>query len=678
MAAADAELRVEDVRQLWSLACLLAQRQLMAQTAQCLEPLCALDCSDRSAEEQEILVQANALLAEICSVACSNSRKADDRDLWTRRVIQVEKCIYSVDAAVERGVACSDENKLRLLKAKFLLQQQLKAERTAKNRRMLEILCEGLKRCAEAEVEKTDVELVAEFRQYFAVKLKACLLKMHAATVMAKHAKDSDGINSFADNLKYLRSTLPNYIDKSFLLWLVEVTCHAVISSFQPGSTAEMRQLVDFGQEFFDKVSLEQPVSPDFRMHHLIITGFYYLRTGKMNKVASLLETIVALSKDTGSDGDQPTSVMKEPYLNTIMDSMRANLQTYAQHPAKRLILTATLFDMLHIYCHLQALQCRYAEMGASIVQMTTLFGTYKPYLERTIFYRFFLARCHTLIAKYATAIGKVKDACAHLNFVVDKLLPTPVVEEASYPDAYLAVWVEVLEVAMYCCGVATNSAASDAPTNLQIKQIYPDRKLLEWVTRVLTMDSLKHHIYQCCSVELRAKYDLGLAKWMWATDGLSRRAVEEGKEPPRFTRYASLEALRPRAFTLLHETMQRLNASMNSGETMSEIMALFGSQLVAFGKAEQGEEMLTNASRTTLHSKNVLLQTRLLADVFELYASKGLVEAQAAAANKYNKKVKVLQHRVAAAQAEEATASVLLRWTAGSGSTQASTPSRG
>ncbi|EGZ28468.1 hypothetical protein PHYSODRAFT_474244, partial [Phytophthora sojae] len=486
------------------------------------------------------------------------------------------------------------ENKLRLLKAKFLLQQQLKAERAAKNRRLLVILCEGLKSCAEAE--DADGEFVAEFREYFGVKLKACLVKMHAATAMAKNAKDSDSINTFADNLKYLRTTLPNYIDKSFLLWLVEVTCHTAISSFQPGSTAEMRQLVDFGQDFFDKVSQEQPVSPDFRLHHLIITGFYYLsRTGKMNKVAPLLETIQALSKATESGGDQTRAgVMKESYLKAIVDSMRvsvvassepkqaldlamntilaaqANLQTFAQHPGVRLMFTATLFDMLHVYCQLLAQQCRYADMGASIVQMTTLFGAYKADLERTIFYRFFLARCHLLIAKY----------------------------------------------------------------------------------------------------------DLALAKWLWATEGLSRGAIEEAADPPRFTQHTALENLRPRAFTLLDEAIQRINASMNGGETMSEIMALFGSQLVSFGKVEQGEEMLTNAVRTTLHSKNVLLQTRLLADVFELYKNKGLVEAQATAAAKYNKKVAVLHQRVAAAQAEEATVSALLRWTAGRAT--ASTPSRG
>ena len=40
-----------------------------------VQPLCAIDCSARSAEEQEILVQANVLFAEICSLVCSNSKK---------------------------------------------------------------------------------------------------------------------------------------------------------------------------------------------------------------------------------------------------------------------------------------------------------------------------------------------------------------------------------------------------------------------------------------------------------------------------------------------------------------------------------------------------------------------------------------------------------------------------
>ncbi|KAG7384582.1 hypothetical protein PHYPSEUDO_002482 [Phytophthora pseudosyringae] len=701
-----AELRGEDVRQLWSLAWLLAQKKLTTQATQCLEPLCSVDCSTRSPEEQHILLQANVLLAEICSVAYSNSRKADNRDLWTRRVIQTEKCIHSANAAIARGVTCTRENTLRLVKAKFLLQQQLKAERSAKNRRMLEILCEGLRSCAEAE--DVDQEIVAEFRKYFGVKLKACLVKMHAATVMAKYAKDSGGVTNFADNLKYLRTTLPNYVDKSFLLWLVEVTCHTAISSFQPGSTAEMRQLVDFGHEFFDKVALEQQVAPDFRMHHLIITGFYYLRTGKLTRVAPLLEQIQILIRGTGSEGDSKHAAAKnETYLTTILDSMRvtvvacsdpkaaidlamktilaaqSNLKTYAQYPAVRLMLIATLFDMLYVYCRLLGLQCRYADMGASIVQMTTLFATHKPDLERTILYRFFLARCHTLIAKYATAIGKVKDACAHLNYVVDKVLPAPADGEASYPDAYLAVWVDVLEVATYCCGVATSqpSVNDEGPEVVQIKQIYPSRLLLEWVARILKLDGLLHQVNKCCSVELRTKCDLALAKWMWATERMSSGAIEEegsAAYPPRFTQHVELEELRPKVFTLLHEALKRVNTNVTCCETSSEIMALFGPQLVAFGKVEQGEEMLTNVIGTSIDSKNLLLQTRLLADVFELYSNKGMVKAQATAATKYEKKLAVLHRRVAAAQDEGTTTAALLRWTAGGGSAKGSTPSRG
>ncbi|KAG7396464.1 hypothetical protein PHYBOEH_002230 [Phytophthora boehmeriae] len=712
MAATTTELRAEDVRQLWSLARLLSRQQLTTQIAQCLEPLCAIDCSSRSAEEQEILLQAHILLAEICTVACSNSRKADDRDLWQRRVIQAEKCVYAADGATNRGVPCNQEFKLRLLKAKFLLQQQLKAERAVKNKRLLEILCEALKCCGES-ADGEDAEFVAEFRKYFGVKLKACLVKMHAATVMARYAQDNTGTNSFADNITFLRTALPNYVDKSFLLWLVEVSCHSAISSFQPGNTGDMRQLVLFGQDFFDKVASDQTVSPDFHVYHLIITGFYYLRTGKLTKVAPLLENINTLVHGAEGGGDRkPAARFKEAYMKTIVDSLRlcvvassdpaqaltlameithaaqAGLQTYTGHQAVRLMLLATLFDALHLYCRLLGLQCRYSDMGASIAQMITLFVSYKSELERTIFYRFFLARCHTSIAKYTAAIGKVKDACAHLNYVVDKLLPHPSAEGSSCPDAYLPVWVEVLEAATYCCGVATalplstESSNSNGNESVEIKQIYPSRVLLDWAVRVLTMDGLRHHFNHCCSAELRTKYDLALAKWLWATEGLSSAAVVPNQH---FTQHAALEEIRPKLFTLLHESLQR-NASTNCCETTSEIMALFGPQLIRFGKVEHGEETLTNGLRMSLHSKNVLLQTRVLASIFEVYSSKGLVQAQANIAAKYEKKLAVLRRRIAAAQNEQSTTAVLLRWTAGSNKTsnskeeraKTSTPLRG
>jgi len=102
-----------------------------------------------------------------------------------------------------------------------------------------------------------------------------------------------------------------------------------------------------------------------------------------------------------------------------------------------------------------------------------------------------------------------VKDACAHLNYVVDKVLPPSTGDEASYPDAYLAVWVDVLEVATCCCGVATaqpGSASGDSPVTVQVEQIYPSRVLLEWAARIFALDNLRLHFRQCCSVDLRAK----------------------------------------------------------------------------------------------------------------------------------------------------------------------------
>ena len=147
-------------------------------------------------------------------------------------------------------------------------------------------------------------------------------------------------------------------------------------------------------------------------------------RTGALTKMAPLLEQANMLTNDIGINlSHKQAGSTKESFLITILDSMRvsvvacsdpkeacdlamknvllvqANLQAQGQ-PAVRLLLIATLFDMLHVYCRLLGLQCRYADMGASIVQMTTLFATYKVDLERTVLYRVFLARCHMLIAK--------------------------------------------------------------------------------------------------------------------------------------------------------------------------------------------------------------------------------------------------------------------------------------
>lgn len=140
-----------------------------------------------------------------------------------------------------------------------------------------------------------------------------------------------------------------------------------------------------------------------------------------MKKISPLLDEIKALQS---APDVEPTGILKEAYLDSIVDglklhvmacrdpcealtlSMKAihhvqtNLQTYAADKRIRLMLLATLFDMLHLHCRLQAQQCRYFELGLSIAQMLQLFAGYKSSLEPTIFYKFFVARCHILVAK--------------------------------------------------------------------------------------------------------------------------------------------------------------------------------------------------------------------------------------------------------------------------------------
>eukprot|EP00644_Phytophthora_capsici_P000183 jgi/Phyca11/503620/fgenesh2_kg.PHYCAscaffold_4_\ len=154
----------------------------------------------------------------------------------------------------------------------------------------------------------------------------------------------------------------------------------------------------------------------------------------------------------------------------------------------------------------------------------------------------------------------------------------------------------------------------------------------------------------------------------------------ENGKSAstPLFTRHVELEDLRPKAIALLSDALEHMNSIAPCCETTSEVMVLLGPQLVAFGKVQEGEEMLTTAIQTSIQSKNVLLQARLLATLFEIYTKKRLDKSRATAAATYEKKLKVLQRRIATAQAEETTTNVLLRWTAGSSNVNVSTPSHG
>ena len=92
--------------------------------------------------------------------------------------------------------------------------------------------------------------------------------------------------------------------------------------------------------------------------------------------------------------------------------------------------------------------------------------------------------------------------------------------------------------------------------------------------------------------------------------------------------------------------------------------MALFGPMLIADGKGDSGEETLKNAIRVSLHSKNVLLQVRLLVDIYHFYSHRGLHQALDVTCGKYQKKLGVIRKRRMQALADAATTAQVLAWT--------------
>jgi hypothetical protein len=83
---------------------------------------------------------------------------------------------------------------------------------------VLEVLCGALQLCAKTSDAHVEGSVSAEFRKYFGVKLKACLVKMYAATMTARAASHEADSDHFLGSLRYLRANLSNDLDREFLV----------------------------------------------------------------------------------------------------------------------------------------------------------------------------------------------------------------------------------------------------------------------------------------------------------------------------------------------------------------------------------------------------------------------------------------------------------------------------
>lgn len=83
---------------------------------------------------------------------------------------------------------------------------------------MLGVLCDALQLCGKASDAHVEGSVTTEFRKYFGVKLKACLVKMYAATMTARAASLEADSEHFLGSLRYLRANLSDDVDREFLV----------------------------------------------------------------------------------------------------------------------------------------------------------------------------------------------------------------------------------------------------------------------------------------------------------------------------------------------------------------------------------------------------------------------------------------------------------------------------
>ncbi|TMW68776.1 hypothetical protein Poli38472_006244 [Pythium oligandrum] len=677
-----------ELEQLWTLACLLSNQQLPHQALPCLEVCVA--AGETSQPPTAFVIRAHVLLAETCLTLCRLESKEQSRELWWKRYKRAETSIYVVEKALESKThppKVEQEWVVRLYQSKVLLVQQTsKIEQPVQNRQVLENVCAAIRACGE---DPPAASPLARLKEQLCAQLRATLADMHLQSMLRSSNQDFEGLAAFDDNLRVVRTAVPSHIDPDFQLWLVMVSCHVLVTSLRHRAPTEVTKAIGFADQW---IASQPNLGPDLQLYHMIAKCLSFLRSGEFKKLGPVVEQIKAFRASVEIPTDSP-SYVQAAFVDNIIDglelevisrydpsqamglSMKAihlvqtNLVKYESQPDIHLLLLGTLFDMLYIHCNLHLQHSRYFEMAVSVVQMLKLFNAYNHHLEPTIFHVQYSVQIHVLVAKYAIAIGRFKEGESHLNYIVQHLLP-PISEDGrAYPRAFIHLWIDLLEASSYCSGVADPmfSIRSNDANGIQMRRIFPSTMQLTFLGKILENHGLKELVYKDGNVELRAKYDLAVCMWLWATQELGLFAATLQNLPRGhkiFPIHEKLEESRPDMLRMLHESLQLVSTHVDCAETTAEIMALFGPKLIEAGRIENGEETLKSAIRLSLHAKNALLQTRLLVDIFHLYTHRQLVQAQATTAEKYEKKIAALQRRIAQAQSENATNERIFKWT--------------
>ncbi|OQR82099.1 hypothetical protein THRCLA_11136 [Thraustotheca clavata] len=504
-------------------------------------------------------------------------------------------------------------------------------------------LCQGILTC------ETNSEL-REWGEWFIDTLQDQLEDMHTALI-----DQSITSSSYGEVASHAYAAAAKTTNKKFKLWLLETLCHSflVADNLMMNSAKKM---FDFCDQFSTEVGDDQ-----LRCYFILLRLLLCIRMGDIVKAQEIQDSFpdnTESAMDTywlnyrnflhfkiKSYYDPNQCLTISPLQMQCWPPYLAEATTYLRYSA------LTVFEIYEITCYLLDTQGRFNEMAELATRMLEMCQTYRHIFTTT---PLVISRMHVTLARYSHSMNAMEAAVTHVNSAFSLLLA----ETQSWPnqsDASLNVLMEILDVATTIV-VSPLPSINDNIIDLcedEPTAFYPTEYLLEFAAGILQDKGLRDVIYNGPSKEFRAKYDLYLAKWFWASNELGMTGS-----------YPELDSLRSYALSILQDCLELSSTSINCSNTTASIMALFGPKLENFGKADEGERTLTNALKVAMHTRNIRLQLQIMAEIHASCARKVQVKAQAIVAEKYRKKLESLARKVARALENDVVHRRLLKWT--------------
>ncbi|KAL0587466.1 hypothetical protein ABG067_002762 [Albugo candida] len=638
----------------------------------CLEVICLAESSSDAA----IKLKAHIFLAEMYGSIVIRTR--DDKKISGRErkmIDRCEDCVLYAEKQLERdgnwGNVISKEWKLRLYRAKYFAGKLYTKRNHASQ---LNNLCEAIVECV--KYDHNEERIVRIYEDIFVAALKDRLIRIYDAVLMHKETK-----SVFESHLRCIKSVLDKLPNVQLQVWMMIVNYHTKITtSF--GTSEEACEILNRTNQLSSQIRKSQVGSSTWcklKFYQRILSCFVLSSIGDYNEASNILRKSKAvilsdsrMNRVWSTTDDFMTLVLDllDVCLLAKCDSVaaikkcadlihRAQNSTADSARQNKIApgLLGVFFDLLHLYCELQFRQCRFFAMCQTIHQTLQMFSLYKSFLVNSPTYSYIISRIYISIAKYMIVIRCKSGAQNALKRVIEcHLLPIDNYIGA-YPDCWIEIWLEILDLATYDAMIATeiqrNLGAIHSPDTASKILHSTFSKLADGI---LHLQVLKALVLDRRCLEWQAKFALFEARAKrWSCGQSDANSTTKYVEP-----FHPVVDSRNR-ISNLKTALRSHNA--NSAETTAELSAMLGYELILQDQLESGESVLKNAIRISLHTKSLLLQLLTLVSVHRLYSKKSMLEAKHATEIKHGKKLLQFNRRVSEARGETARNEYILKW---------------